>query len=124
MNPDELIASLETDIKKHQIELAKIETYLKKMEEIKHEENIKFNILQTNIDFLRYKSSVVSLREFGMVAKDKKKLEQEQLLMEQEIGKYQKTYQVHKKALKKMISQRDNLLRLNKKGVVLEFKRK
>ena len=123
MTPEERISLLDLDIKKIQLDLAKVESYLQKMKDMRHEEAVKISILQANLDFLRNEPVIVSLMEASNTVKNMKKLTGDIKLMDLEISKLEKSHCAYKQSCDKLITERNTLLQSAKKGVLLQFKR-
>lgn len=123
MSPEEKISSLDLEIKKTQIELLKAESCYQKMQDIRHEEAVKVSILERNIEHLKRSSSIVSLREFSTISKNRAKLQKDLHIMDEEIDKLKKALLLHTKKCDKLIEEKDLLVGQNKKGAILEFKR-
>lgn len=123
MTPEEKLSLLHLDIQKIQLELAKADTCLLKMRDLRQEEAIKVAVLDANRDFLRDCPVIVSLIEYSNINKNRNKLLNDLQFMDSEIAKLQNGYLIYKKKHDKLVEERDNLLKLNKKGIILEFKR-
>ena len=123
MTPEEKISLLDLDIKKVQLDLAKVESYLQKMKDMRHEEAVKISILQANLDFLRNEPVIVSLIEASNTVKNMRKLQTDLKLMDLEISKLEKSHWSYKQTCEKMVNERNLLLKSTKKGMLLQFKR-
>lgn len=124
MTSEEKLSLLDLDIKKIQLDLAKADACLAKMMDLRQEEAIKIAVLDANRDFLRDCPTIVSLIEYSNISKNRNKLLTDLQFMDSEISKLNTGYLLYRKKYEKMIEERGALLSLNKKGVILEFKRK
>ncbi len=124
MTLEEQLSIIELDIKKMSMDIDKVKTYLEKMLNARHEDAVKLSMAESNLNFLKEKNINVSLAEYSKINNSKKHFIDNIALSDIEIQKLREALNVHGAELQKLITKKNNILNLLRKGVVIPFPRK